>query len=148
MTANPPAVPRVVVGVNHDLDPGVQAGVIRPAQVVGLGQPAPVDLAHADPLQSQERTLQHPSDLRQDRTEHRAGPDRDDHQRHLGVRGEEACPLAHSVGGPVDAQENRRAQALVAPEQVDDGHERRPVAHALMSPAVDRELRRLMDAFR
>src|SRR6202012_774291 len=68
----------------------------------------------------------------------------DDHQRYLGVGGEEACPLADAVGGPVDPQQHGGAQQAVAAERVDDGHEGGTTPHAFVAAAVDGQLRRLV----
>jgi hypothetical protein len=46
--------------------------------------------------------------------------DGDDHQRDVGVGGEEPCPLPGSVGGAVDAEQHGGAGDAVAVQHVDD----------------------------
>ena len=73
-----------------------------------------------------------------------AGADRDDHHRYLRVAPEEARPLAHAVGGAVDAEQHRRTGDAPAVKQVAHGDERRRARDPLLASNVDRELRRLV----
>ena len=72
------------------------------------------------------------------------GPDGDDHQRHLGVGGEEAGALADAVRRPVDAEQDGGAEQAVAAQQLHDGHEGGTAPDPFVAPAVDGQLGRLV----
>ena len=64
--------------------------------------------------------------------------------RDVGVAREELRALPHAVRGAIDAEQHGRAGQSVLAQRLDDRHVRRPPAHAVLAPDVDRELGRLM----
>jgi hypothetical protein len=125
-----------------------RVGVVGLLQPVQLGQLHAVPLEHVDPLQRHERPLEQAAELRQDAPDRVAGADGDDHQRDVGVAGEEPRPLPRSVPDAVDAEEHGGACDAVSLQQVDDREGRAAAAGALAPPAVDRQLRRVARSVR
>ena len=63
-----------------------------------------------------------------------AVPDREHHQRHLGVPGEEARPFPRAADDPVDAEQDARSLDSGLPQQVDDGLVSRPARNSPPPP--------------
>src|SRR3954467_7278275 len=132
----PPVDARLLAGVDHQLLPQRQAGLVRIEHVTRLAPGPAVALADAHALERHERSLQQPIELRERRGDRVTRPDRDDHERNRGVAAEEPRAPPRAVRGAVDAQEDARARGAVAVEQVDDRDERGlPARPLLAAPA-------------
>ena len=81
------------------------------------GERVAVTLADADPLERNERSLQHPAELGQDGGYPSAVADRDDHHRYGGVAVEEAGPLARTVRCAVHTEQDGGAGDAFAVQQ-------------------------------
>ncbi len=123
--------------VDHEL---VQRRVVE----ARIGESRAVALAHPDPLDGHERSLEEGAELGQRRRDAWPGPDRDDHERHAGVAPDEARAVTHAVCRPVDAEQHRRAGDARAAQDFDDRLVRRAPAGRLMAAQVDRQLRLLV----
>ena len=137
-------VARLLAGVDHELLPDAQAGVVGLGHMRWLGEPGAVALADAHALERHQWAREQRGQLARGRCDRLARADGDDHQRHIDVAAEEARALPDAVDGAVDAEQDRGAGDGVALQQLDDRLVGGPAADALLAPDVDGELGRLV----
>ena len=139
-----PVVQRPFRGEDHELLPHRHAVAVGAGQCVRSFDEFAVALAHAHPLQGDQRAAEQGAELGQHPTDPFPRAHRDDHHGDVGVRGEEPGPPALAVRGPVHAQQHGGPGHAAAVQQVTHRDERRHPIHPFLPAHVDRQLGRLV----